>query len=69
VRNLALKNPVHQRALLDASIERLVRDAMETHETCRDVAHAALRDLEVDGVEFRELWKGAPKGSMIPAEK
>eukprot|EP00294_Goniomonas_avonlea_P001145 CAMPEP_0114560764 /NCGR_PEP_ID=MMETSP0114-20121206/11634_1 /TAXON_ID=31324 /ORGANISM="Goniomonas sp, Strain m" /LENGTH=532 /DNA_ID=CAMNT_0001746333 /DNA_START=26 /DNA_END=1625 /DNA_ORIENTATION=- len=62
IRNCIVRNPELISVWLEEGAEDVCRRAMDTHAKCKDVGHAALRDLKVDGVEFKELWKGDPTG-------
>ncbi|XP_057965199.1 uncharacterized protein LOC131155801 isoform X2 [Malania oleifera] len=45
IRNLVVRNPENRTLLLNIGIEKFVRKAKENHESCKDAASAALRDL------------------------
>ena len=64
---MAVRNIVARRQdLVDAftshGVESHLRRAMTLHQSCRDEAHAALRDLGCQ-VELKELWTGS--GSQL----
>jgi len=64
---MAVRNVVaRRRDLTDAftsrSVESHLRRAMTLHQSCRDEAHAALRDLGCH-VDLKELWTGS--GSQL----
>ncbi|KAK9096689.1 hypothetical protein Sjap_022186 [Stephania japonica] len=48
IRNLVVRNPENRAILLGNGIEKIIRKAKESHESCRDAASAALRDLGLD---------------------
>ncbi|XP_042495677.1 armadillo repeat-containing protein 6 [Macadamia integrifolia] len=48
IRNLVVRNPENRIILLNNGIERLIRRAKESHESCKDAATDALRDLGLD---------------------
>ncbi|KAJ8766622.1 hypothetical protein K2173_001142 [Erythroxylum novogranatense] len=48
IRNLVVRNPENRTLLLSHGIEKLIRRAKENHETSKDAATDALRDLGVD---------------------
>ncbi|ERM96823.1 hypothetical protein AMTRI_Chr04g246990 [Amborella trichopoda] len=48
IRNLVARNHENRSILLNNGIETLVRKAKENHESCKDAATAALRDLGLD---------------------
>ncbi|THU57745.1 hypothetical protein C4D60_Mb03t06740 [Musa balbisiana] len=48
IRNLVVRNPENRTILLSNGIEKLIRRAKESHESCKDAATAALRDLGLD---------------------
>ncbi|KAJ4963310.1 hypothetical protein NE237_023249 [Protea cynaroides] len=48
IRNLVVRNPENRRILLKIGIERLIRKAKDSHESCKDAATDALRDLGLD---------------------
>ncbi|XP_072982566.1 uncharacterized protein [Typha latifolia] len=48
IRNLVVRNPENRTILLSNGIEKLIRKAKGVHETCKDAATAALRDLGLD---------------------
>ncbi|KAG0499547.1 hypothetical protein HPP92_004238 [Vanilla planifolia] len=48
IRNLVARNPENRTILLGYGIEKLIRKAKGSHESCRDAATAALRDLGLD---------------------
>ncbi|KAL8238253.1 hypothetical protein R6Q59_019334 [Mikania micrantha] len=45
IRNLVARNPENRPILLSNGIEKIIRNAKESHKSCRDAATAALRDL------------------------
>lgn len=45
IRNLVVRNPENRTLLLGNGIEKLIRKAKGSHESCKDAAAAALRDL------------------------
>lgn len=58
LRNLASRVPENQASLKAQGVEGAVRAALEAHgDEVRDVARAALRDLELP-VELVEQWRG-----------
>ena len=64
---MAVRNIVSRRRdLVDAftsrGVESHLRHAMASHQSCRDEAHAALRDLGCQ-VDLKELWTGS--GSQL----
>ncbi|KAG8637617.1 hypothetical protein MANES_15G143000v8 [Manihot esculenta] len=48
IRNLVVRNPENRTLLLSHGIEKIIRKAKENHETCKDAATDALRDLGLD---------------------
>lgn len=48
IRNLVARNPENRTILLSNGIEKLIRKAKGSHQTCKDAATAALRDLGLD---------------------
>ncbi|KAK9056683.1 hypothetical protein SSX86_024045 [Deinandra increscens subsp. villosa] len=48
IRNLVARNPEIRPVLLSNGIEKIIRNAKESHKSCRDAAIAALRDLGLD---------------------
>ncbi|XP_044509099.1 armadillo repeat-containing protein 6 isoform X2 [Mangifera indica] len=48
IRNLVVRNPENRTLLLNNGIEKLIRQAKENHESCKDAATDALRDLGLD---------------------
>lgn len=48
IRNLVVRNPENRALLLNNGIEKIIRKAKENHESCKDAATAALRDLGLD---------------------
>ncbi|XP_076897700.1 uncharacterized protein LOC143551067 [Bidens hawaiensis] len=48
IRNLVARNPENRPVLLSNGIEKIIRNAKESHKSCRDAAIAALRDLGLD---------------------
>ncbi|KAK9166865.1 hypothetical protein Scep_002056 [Stephania cephalantha] len=48
IRNLVVRNPENRAILLGNGIEKIIRKAKESHESCKDAASAALRDLGLD---------------------
>ncbi|KAI0494820.1 hypothetical protein KFK09_024963 [Dendrobium nobile] len=48
IRNLVARNPENRIILLSSGIEKLIRRAKGSHDSCRDAASAALRDLGLD---------------------
>ncbi|KAK6946150.1 hypothetical protein RJ641_013694 [Dillenia turbinata] len=48
IRNLVVRNPENRTLLLNNGIEKIIRRTKETHESCKDAAAAALRDLGLD---------------------
>ncbi|GAB4837965.1 hypothetical protein Ancab_027493 [Ancistrocladus abbreviatus] len=48
IRNLVVRNPENRKILLDNGIEKIIRKAKENHESCKDAATDALRDLGLD---------------------
>ncbi|XP_065856077.1 uncharacterized protein [Euphorbia lathyris] len=48
IRNLVARNPENRTLLLSQGIEKIVRRAKENHETCKEAATDALRDLGLD---------------------
>ncbi|KAK1313385.1 hypothetical protein QJS10_CPA06g02124 [Acorus calamus] len=48
IRNLVVRNPENRTILLSSGIEKIIRKAKETHESCKDAATDALRDLGLD---------------------
>lgn len=48
IRNLVARNPENRKLLLSNGVEKLIRQAKENHEICKDAATDALRDLGLD---------------------
>ncbi|KAK1439905.1 hypothetical protein QVD17_05730 [Tagetes erecta] len=48
IRNLVARNPENRPILLSNGIEKIIRNAKESHKNCRDAAVAALRDLGLE---------------------
>ncbi|KAM0060933.1 putative armadillo repeat-containing protein [Helianthus debilis subsp. tardiflorus] len=48
IRNLVARNPENRPVLLSNGIEKLIRNAKESHKSCKDAAVAALRDLGLE---------------------
>ncbi|WOL19981.1 armadillo repeat-containing protein 6 [Canna indica] len=48
IRNLVVRNPENRTILINNGIEKLIRKAKGSHESCKDAATAALRDLGLD---------------------
>ncbi|XP_050233745.1 uncharacterized protein LOC126682192 [Mercurialis annua] len=48
IRNLVVRNPENRTLLLSHGIERIIRSAKQSHETCKEAATDALRDLGLD---------------------
>ncbi|XP_011001200.1 PREDICTED: armadillo repeat-containing protein 6-like [Populus euphratica] len=48
IRNLVARNPENRTLLLSHGIEKIIRRAKANHETCKDAATDALRDLGLD---------------------
>ncbi|XP_061978613.1 uncharacterized protein LOC133699399 [Populus nigra] len=48
IRNLVARNPENRTLLLSHGIEKIIRRAKVNHETCKDAATDALRDLGLD---------------------
>eukprot|EP00257_Ricinus_communis_P017923 XP_015576491.1 armadillo repeat-containing protein 6 [Ricinus communis] len=48
IRNLVVRNPENRTLLLSHGIENIIRKAKASHETCKDAATDALRDLGLD---------------------
>ncbi|KAH0451989.1 hypothetical protein IEQ34_019288 [Dendrobium chrysotoxum] len=48
IRNLVARNPENRIILLSSGIEKLIRKAKGSHDSCRNAASAALRDLGLD---------------------
>ncbi|XP_068640990.1 uncharacterized protein [Aristolochia californica] len=48
IRNLAVRNPENRTILLNNGVEKIIRKAKESHESCKDAAVDALRDLGLD---------------------
>ncbi|XP_020255904.1 armadillo repeat-containing protein 6 isoform X2 [Asparagus officinalis] len=48
IRNLVARNPENRTILLNNGIEKLIRKAKGSHQSCKDAATAALRDLGLD---------------------
>ncbi|RWR92503.1 armadillo repeat-containing protein 6 isoform X1 [Cinnamomum micranthum f. kanehirae] len=48
IRNLVVRNPENRTILLSNGIERIIRKAKENHETCKEAAADALRDLGLE---------------------
>ncbi|KAJ6985393.1 armadillo repeat-containing protein 6-like [Populus alba x Populus x berolinensis] len=48
IRNLVVRNPENRTTLLSHGIEKFIRRAKVNHETCKDAATDALRDLGLD---------------------
>ncbi|XP_076931817.1 uncharacterized protein LOC143597110 [Bidens hawaiensis] len=48
IRNLVARNPENRPVLLSNGIEKIIRNAKESHKSCRDAAVAALRDLGLE---------------------
>lgn len=48
IRNLAVRNPENRPIILEKGLEKLIRNAKANHESCKDAATAALRDLGLD---------------------
>ena len=64
---MAVRNMVSRRRDLveeftSRGVESHLRRAMASHQSCRDEAHAALRDLGCQ-VDLKELWTGS--GSQL----
>ncbi|KGN43949.1 armadillo repeat-containing protein 6 [Cucumis sativus] len=48
IRNLVVRNPENRALLLKTGIEKYIRKAKQNHESCKDAASDALRDLGLD---------------------
>ncbi|KAL7002779.1 hypothetical protein U1Q18_003936 [Sarracenia purpurea var. burkii] len=48
IRNLVARNPENRTLLLSNGIDKIIRKAKENHESCKDAATDALRDLGLD---------------------
>ncbi|KAK8475986.1 hypothetical protein V6N13_085657 [Hibiscus sabdariffa] len=48
IRNLVVRNPENRTLLLNNGIDKFIRKAKENHESCKDAATDALRDLGLD---------------------
>ncbi|XP_057502527.1 uncharacterized protein LOC130786264 [Actinidia eriantha] len=48
IRNLVVRNPENRTLLLNNGIEKIIRKAKENHESCKEAATDALRDLGLD---------------------
>ncbi|KAG2705481.1 hypothetical protein I3760_05G055400 [Carya illinoinensis] len=48
IRNLVVRNPENRTLLLSHGIEKYLRGAKQSHESCKDAASDALRDLGLD---------------------
>ncbi|EOX98191.1 ARM repeat superfamily protein isoform 1 [Theobroma cacao] len=48
IRNLVVRNPENRILLLNNGIDKFIRKAKENHESCKDAATDALRDLGLD---------------------
>lgn len=48
IRNLVVRNQENRTLLLSNGIEKIIRKAKENHESCKDAANDALRDLGLD---------------------
>ncbi|KAA8536167.1 hypothetical protein F0562_028645 [Nyssa sinensis] len=48
IRNLVVRNPENRTLLLGNGVEKFIRKAKENHESCKDAATDALRDLGID---------------------
>ncbi|KVI10771.1 armadillo repeat-containing protein 6 isoform X1 [Cynara cardunculus var. scolymus] len=48
IRNLVARNPENRSILLSNGIEKIIRNAKESHKSCRDAATDALRDLGLE---------------------
>ncbi|GLJ48430.1 hypothetical protein SUGI_1022200 [Cryptomeria japonica] len=48
IRNLAVRNPENRPIILEKGLEKLIRIAKTNHESCKDAAASALRDLGLD---------------------
>ncbi|XP_022972348.1 armadillo repeat-containing protein 6 [Cucurbita maxima] len=48
IRNLVVRNPENRALLLKNGIEKYIRKAKQNHESCKDAASDALRDLGLD---------------------
>lgn len=48
IRNLVVRNPENRTLLLSNGIEKIIRKAKENHESCKEAATDALRDLGLD---------------------
>lgn len=48
IRNLVARNPENRIILLSSGIEKLIRKTKGTHDSCKNAASAALRDLGLD---------------------
>jgi len=48
IRNLAVRNPENRPIILEKGLENLIRNAKANHESCKDAATSALRDLGLD---------------------
>lgn len=48
IRNLVVRNPENRTLLLNNGIEKLIRKVKASHESCKDAATDALRDLGLD---------------------
>lgn len=60
VRNLVARCPENRQPLIECQVEELIHLALKTYETdysLKDVAKAALRDLNLK-VNLEEQWKG-----------
>jgi len=62
VRNIVARRQDVAEAFTSRGVEPHLRHAMMSHQSCRDEAHAALRDLGCQ-VDLKELWTGS--GSQL----
>ncbi|KDP38234.1 hypothetical protein JCGZ_04877 [Jatropha curcas] len=58
IRNLVVRNPENRTLLLNQGIEKIIRRARETHETCKDAATDALRDLGLSNYSLDSHFGG-----------
>jgi len=61
IRNIVARTREHSTAFLEQGAEALIRRAYDTHPLCKDLAKAALRDLDCS-VQLNELWTGEGRG-------
>jgi len=58
VRNIVARRRDLTDAFISHGVESHLRRAVALHQSCRDEAHAALRDLGCQ-VDLKELWTGS----------